>query len=281
MNSTLKTLLNDAGLIPQGALSPLSGGDSAATYRLGTDAGEVVVKRDNPARLAGEADGLRALASANSGLIIPAVLAQEGEWLVMKALETVSYRHGCAESLGEGLRRLHGVTGKDYGWPHDNACGRTPQPNTPLWDGRVFQRERRLLPLIDVCSAKGLLGNALRQRLETIAHGLESWLPDVPASLVHGDLWSGNVLCTAQGAAVIDPAVYRHFPEVDLAMLTLFGSPGEAFFEAYWNGNAPADWPRREALFQLNPLLNHLLLFGGSYRAALENAVIGLEAYQA
>lgn len=281
MNSTLKTLLNDAGLIPQGALSPLSGGDSAVTYRLSTDAGDVVVKRDAPARLTGEADGLRALASANSGLIVPAVLAQEGEWLVMEALETVSYRHGCAESLGEGLRRLHGVTGEEHGWPRDNACGRTPQSNAPLRDGRVFQGERRLLPLIDVCSAKGLLDNALRQRLETIVHGLECWLPDVPASLVHGDLWSGNVLCTAQGAAVIDPAVYRHFPEVDLAMLTLFGSPGEAFFEAYWNGNAPADWPRREALFQLYPLLNHLLLFGGSYRTALEHAVIKLEAYQA
>ncbi|HDZ46944.1 hypothetical protein LCGC14_0119450 [marine sediment metagenome] len=281
MNSTLKTLLNVAGLIPQGALSPLSGGDSAVTYRLSTDAGDVVVKRDDPARLAGEADGLRALASANSGLIVPTVLAQEGEWLVMEGLETVNSRHGCAESLGEGLRRLHGVTGEDHGWPHDNACGRTPQPNAALLDGRVFQRERRLLPLIYVCSAKGLLDKALRQRLETIAHGLESWLPDVPASLVHGDLWSGNVLCTAHGAAVIDPAVYRHFPEVDLAMLTLFGSPGEAFFEAYWNGNAPDDWPRREALFQLYPLLNHVLLFGGSYRAALEHAVIRLEAYQA
>ncbi len=231
MNNTLKTLLNDAGLSSQGALSPLSGGDSAATYRLSTDAGDVVVKRDNPARLAGEADGLRALSSANSGLIVPTVLAQEAEWLVMEALETVSYRHGCAESLGEGLRRLHGITGEDHGWPHDNACGRTPQPNAPLLDGRVFQRERRLLPLIDVCSAKGLLDNALRQRLKAIAHGLESWLPDVPASLVHGDLWSGNVLCTANGTAIIDPAVYRHFPEVDLAMLTLFGSPGEAFLK--------------------------------------------------
>lgn len=279
MNSTLKTLLNDAGLRPQGALSPLSGGDSAATYRLSTDAGDVVVKRDDPARLAGEADGLRALANASSGLIVPTVLVQEAEWLVMEALENVTHQHGCGASLGEGLRRLHGVTSDDHGWPRDNACGRTPQPNSPLLDGRVFQRERRLLPLIDACSAKGLLDNALRQRLEAIAHGLESWLPDVPASLVHGDLWSGNVLCTAQGAAVIDPAVYRHFPEIDLAMLTLFGSPGEAFFEAYWNGSAPADWPRREALFQLYPLLNHVLLFGGSYRTALEHAVMRLEAY--
>jgi len=52
-------------------------------------------------------------------------------------------------------------------------------------------------------------------------------------------------------------------------MLTLFGHPGEAFFEAYWDGEAPRDWPRRERLFQLYPLLNHLLLFGAGYRSAV------------
>ncbi len=105
-------------------------------------------------------------------------------------------------------------------------------------------------------------------------------MPDGPGSLLHGDLWSGNVLTTPRGPALIDPAIYRHYPETDLAMLTLFGSPGDAFFEAYWNGNAPADWPRREALFQLYPLLNHLLLFGGSYRGGVERSVAQLEHYQ-
>lgn len=279
MNHTLTELLHEAGISPQGALQPLSGGDSAATYRLHTREGDVVVKQDHPARLAGEADGLKALANANSGLMVPAVLAQQGEWLVMEALETVPHRHGDEAALGEGLRKLHGVSGGEHGWPRDNACGKTPQPNAPMKDGRVFQRERRLLPLINACYAQGLLDHGLRQRLETLAHGLERWLPDVAPRLVHGDLWSGNVLFTPQGPAIIDPAVYRHFPEVDLAMLTLFGSPGSAFFEAYWNGSAPDDWPRREALFQLYPLLNHLLLFGESYRTPVERAVSRLEAY--
>jgi len=279
MNHTLTALLHEAGLSLQGALQPLSGGDSAATYRLHTREGDVVVKHDHPARLAGEADGLKALANANSGLLVPSVLAQQDEWLVMEALETVPHRHGDEAALGEGLRKLHGMKGEEHGWLRDNACGKTPQPNAPMQDGRVFQRERRLLPLINACYAQGLLNHGLRQRLETLAHGLERWLPDASPRLVHGDLWSGNVLFTPQGPAIIDPAVYRHFPEVDLAMLTLFGSPGSAFFEAYWNGSAPDDWPRREALFQLYPLLNHLLLFGESYRTPVERAVSRLEAY--
>lgn len=90
-----------------------------------------------------------------------------------------------------------------------------------------------MLPLINACCSKGLLNNGLRHRLEALAHGVERWLPDVSPTLVHGDLWSGNVLFTPQGPAIIAPVVYCHFPEVDLAMLTLFGSPSTAFFEAY------------------------------------------------
>ncbi len=278
--SVLDDLLEAAGLASRGRLQPLGGGDIAAVYRLATDAGDVVVKSDDPIRLAGEAEGLQALAAANSGLVVPEVLGQQGEWLVLEALEMAPRRRRDEAALGQGLRRLHAVTGEAHGWPRDNACGRTPQPNAPLSDGRAFQRERRLLPLVDACYTRGLMDQRLRTRLEAIARGLEAWLPDAPASLVHGDLWSGNVLFTARGPAIIDPAVYRHYPEVDLAMLTLFGAPGDAFLEAYWNGSTPADWPRRQTLFQLYPLLNHLLLFGGGYRQSVERAVARLEAYQ-
>lgn len=277
MESSLQSCLAAAGLTPRGELEPLSGGDIAAVYRLATDHGEVVVKRDAAERLAGEADGLRALAAAGSGLVVPEVLAEGDGWLVMEALEVAPGRRDPV-ALGEGLRRLHEATEEPHGWPCDNACGRTPQPNEPLSDGRAFQRERRLLPLAEACHAQGLLDHRLRARVEAIAHGLEAWLPDAPASLVHGDLWSGNVLFTPSGPALIDPAVYRHYPEVDLAMLTLFGAPGEAFLEAYWDGEPPGEWPRRETLFQLYPLLNHLLLFGGGYRGAVERAVSRLEA---
>ncbi len=278
MQADLVELLESCGLRPQAELRPLGGGDIAAVYRLTTDQGAVVVKRDEPTRLAGEAEGLRVLREAGTRLVVPAVLAEGNGWLVMEALEATARSAADGATLGAGLRELHACTGAEHGWPRDNACGSTPQPNAPLPDGRAFQRERRLLPLAAACHARGLLDGRLRSRLESIAEGLDEWLPDAPASLVHGDLWSGNVLFTPHGPAIIDPAVYRHYPEVDLAMLTLFGSPGEAFFTAYWNGEAPADWPRREALFQLYPLLNHLLLFGGAYHSGVERTVAWLEA---
>ncbi|MBA2779554.1 fructosamine kinase family protein [Billgrantia kenyensis] len=278
MEQALFELLGAQGLVPQGELHSLGGGDIAVVYWLATSRGPVVAKRDDAQRLAGEADGLRALREAATSLLVPEVLALGDGWLVMEALDSGSRSSHSASALGEGLRQLHAHTASAHGWPRDNACGRTPQPNAPMVDGRAFQRERRLLPLAQACHTRGLLDAPLRRRVESVAETLESWLPDAPASLLHGDLWSGNVLHTPVGPAIIDPAVYCHYPEVDLAMLTLFGSPGEAFFEAYWDGDAPHDWPRREALFQLYPLLNHLLLFGSGYRGGVERAVAAVES---
>ncbi|MDN6321265.1 MAG: fructosamine kinase family protein [Halomonas sp.] len=279
MDATLSQLLESIALTPTGDLQSLSGGDIAAVYRLETRQGQVVIKHDDATQLRGEAEGLRALRSASAQLVVPEVLGLSAGWLVIESLDTVPGGPQSEAALGEGLRGLHGVIGDAHGWHQDNACGRTPQPNAALSDGRAFQRERRLLPLCEACHQRGLLDGELRRRIERLAHDLESWLPDAPPSLLHGDLWSGNVLFTTKGPAVIDPAVYRHYPEVDLAMLTLFGSPGEAFFDAYWNGDAPTDWPRREALFQLYPLLNHLLLFGAGYRSAVERSVARLESF--
>ncbi|RTR00478.1 fructosamine kinase family protein [Halomonas nitroreducens] len=273
MHQELEGLLGHIGLTPYGEPAGLAGGDIAAVFRLDTDQGAVVIKRDAPDRLAGEAEGLTVLREAATRLVVPEVLGQEGEWLVMEALAPCRRAPGDEVALGEGLRELHAASGGPHGWHRDNACGATPQPNAPLADGRAFQRERRLLPLTRACHDRGLLDRRLRARLEALAEGLEAWWPDAPASLVHGDLWSGNVLYTERGPALIDPAIYRHYPEVDLAMLTLFGAPSAAFFEAYWNGAGPDDWPRREALFQLYPLLNHLLLFGAGYRGALERTL--------
>ncbi|NVF14889.1 MULTISPECIES: fructosamine kinase family protein [Halomonadaceae] len=277
MDATLRQLLESIKLTPSGDLQPLSGGDIAAVYRLETRQGQVVIKHDDAARLRGEAEGLRTLRNACAKLVVPEVLGLADGWLVIESLDTVPGPQN-ATALGEGLRSLHEVIGDAHGWHQDNACGLTPQPNAPLSDGRAFQRERRLLPLSEACYQQGLLDSQLRERIERLAEDLERWLPDAPPSLLHGDCWSGNVLTTPQGPALIDPAVYRHYPEVDLAMLTLFGSPGEAFFDAYWNGDAPTDWPRREALFQLYPLLNHLLLFGAGYRSAVERSVARVEA---
>lgn len=279
MQHALDKVLEAAGLQRTGNLEQLGGGDIASVYRVPTSAGDVLAKHDDARRLHFERQGLEALRDAQHPLIIPEVLGEGESWLILEWLEPHPKTPTDALRLAQGLRALHARRYPEHGWVNDNACGLTPQSNTPHRRGFAFQAEERLFPLLRACCDKGLMPRALQTDLEAIGAALPSLLAPQEASLLHGDLWSGNVLYTARGPALIDPAVYRHYPEVDLAMLTLFAAPSEAFFAAYWDGDAPATWPLREALFQLYPLMNHLLLFGKSYLSALEKRSRRVLAY--
>jgi fructosamine-3-kinase len=240
------------------ARRPLGGGDVAGV-ELATlaDGREVVCKRPPyDARL--EAEGLRALGDA--GAPVPAVVHVDAALLV---LERVGGPADWRE-LGRAVATMHGRRGPAFGWPHDNVIG--PLPQRGGWHDHwpSFFVETRLLPHLEV------LPPAVAARLERAAGGpLPAVLDRAPApSLVHGDLWIGNVV---DGRWLIDPAVHHADREVDLAMLALFGDAPPAFHEGYREVWPLADgWRQRRPALQLAPLLVHVRLFGGGYVAAVE-----------
>ncbi|MEE9421541.1 MAG: fructosamine kinase family protein, partial [Gammaproteobacteria bacterium] len=103
------------------------------------------------------------------------------------------------------------------------------------------------------------------QLLDALADLLDGHEP--VASLLHGDLWSGNYAFTNSGeAAIFDPAVYYGDRETDLAMTELFGGFGQEFYAAYKNAwPLDAGYPLRKNLYNLYHILNHFNLFGGGY----------------
>ena len=121
---------------------------------------------------------------------------------------------------------------------------------------------------------EGRLPSALCHRLERLAEKLEQYLeePAHPA-LLHGDLWTGNVLVNGDRiAGFIDPAIYCGHPEIELAFTTMFGTFGRAFFEAYHaiSPIAPGFHDLRRDLYNLYPTLVHVRLFGSSYLPPIE-----------
>lgn len=237
------------------ASHPLGGGSIAEVVlaRL-ADGREVVVKRGpTPAEL--EAEGLEALGAA--GAPVPRVLAHDGGTIVLEHLDGP---RGDRRELGRALAGVHGQVGTRFGWHRDNVIGSLPQANPPLGDWPTFLAEARLLPYL-----ADLPGDLARRLDAAIEDGRLRALADhdVVPSLVHGDLWSGNVL---HDRWLLDPAVHHADREVDLAMLALFGTVGADLHAGYaevW----PLDdgWERRVPLLQLPPLLVHVRLFGSSY----------------
>jgi fructosamine-3-kinase len=169
--------------------------------------------------------------------------------------------------LGRQLAALHRHTADHYGWERDNTLGSTPQPNARATDWSAFWREHRLGYQLQLAARNGYAG-ALQTTGEQLLSKLDQFLPHrPPASLLHGDLWSGNVSGLPDGTPVIfDPAVYYGDRETDLAMTELFGGFGPDFYAAYreqWP--LDAGYALRTDLYNLYHVLNHLNLFGGGY----------------
>ena len=119
--------------------------------------------------------------------------------------------------------------------------------------------------------AGAALGREGLRLIEAVCDRCPTLLGDLPSlAPLHGDLWGGNVLWSEGGPVLIDPAVYAGDPEVDLAMMALFGGFDAQVWSAY-HGLHPrrAGFEVRQALYQLWPLLVHLVLFGGGYRAGV------------
>lgn len=244
--------------------SPLHGGDIAAAWRVTTTSGaELVVKR-TPYDADLEAEGLRALAAA--GAPVPTVHHVGDDVLVM---DHVSGSPDL-EALGAAMAHAHDPArapdGEDgFGWHRDNLLGSAPQDNTPDDDWPRFFVTSRVQPYLSTPA----LPQPVAERLRRACDGPLPSLLDhaVRPSLVHGDLWPGNVV---DGRWVIDPAVHRADAEVDLAAAALFGGMPAAF-EAGYRAVRPLDdgWQRRRPALQLPHMLAHVAMFGSSWVAGV------------
>lgn len=221
-----------------------------------------------------EAKSLDALREA-CRLNVPTVIHADENFLILEDLGSASPTSRFGSILGEELAMLHNKVEPEFGFNINNYCGTTMQENPRVADGYEFYARHRLLPLALRAEGNGLLATQDRQKIESIANKLSNWIPQQPAVLLHGDLWSGNVHCDKMGQpALIDPACYWGWAEAELAMTLLFGGFNSDFYSAYESAtDISVDWRDRAALYNLYHLLNHLLLFGDAYLGQVRSVI--------
>ncbi|HEX5638122.1 MAG TPA: fructosamine kinase family protein [Gammaproteobacteria bacterium] len=172
--------------------------------------------------------------------------------------------------FGQQLAAMHRVVQSRFGWHRDNAIGATPQSNSLQADWIAFWRQQRLGFQLELAAVNGY-GSELQkpgqQLLERFPVLFDGYQPQ--ASMLHGDLWSGNAGALSDGTPVIfDPGFYYGDRECDIAMTELFGGFGGRFYAAY-NEAWPLDagYKTRKTLYNLYHILNHLNMFGGGYQS--------------
>jgi fructosamine-3-kinase len=248
---TVADVLREAGdPSPLRAVAPVQGGYCSQVRRLTTDQGDYLLKwqeHSPPGVYTSEARGLRLLAQVG-GARVPAVLAAveaEGErpgfilqeWIDARPPEAywqLGARYG--ERIGQFHRTSASGSVPEYGLDHDNYVGKSRQVNRWQSDWVGFFREQRLRPQVVLASRLGLLSMECLRDLERLLERLEEWLGGVDRqpALLHGDLWSGNVLFDREGEPVLlDPAVCWGDREFDLATVQIYQEAPPGFYEAY------------------------------------------------
>ena len=246
------------------------------------------VKLNDPTALPmfeAESDGLVALAEANA-FRVPRPLCCgviDGQaYLVLEHLHLRPVAEHAGDrrksrwdaiACGRALAALHQSRGAHYGWRRDNFIGATPQINLRSDSWPRFFATARLLPQVRRAAAHG---RELQDKGTLLAEKLPAFFLDdrPPLSLLHGDLWHGNVAMCGDTPAVFDPAVYFGDREADLAMTELFGGFPQAFYAAYREVWPLAEgYESRKTLYNLYHVLNHLNLFGAGYLRQAERMI--------
>lgn len=225
-----------------------------------------------------EAEGLELIRS-NCSLHVPEPIAEgtleDTNFLLMDWISPAKTKTNYWERLGEGLAELHICTQSLFGLDSYNYISVLTQSNQPTQDWKSFFIQQRLEPMLQKAFYENLITSKYMEEFREIYPRLAGFFPKEKPSLLHGDLWSGNVMVNSVGLpSLIDPAVYFGHREMDLAFSKLFGGFDPRFYAAY-EQVFPLEpgFNQRVAVYNLYPLLVHLNLFGSSYLSGISQTV--------
>jgi protein-ribulosamine 3-kinase len=196
-------------------------------------------------------------------------------YLLSEFIPSGRYQLDYWENLGIGLAHLHLTHSKEFGFEKDNYIASLPQKNHQSESWVDFFIQQRLEPLLGKAYFDKLIPLEFLKKFQTIYSKLESIFPNEKPSLLHGDLWSGNVISNFSGQpCLIDPAIYFGHREMDLAFSRLFGGFDSRFYDSY-ESILPLEpgFEARMGVYNLYPLLVHLNLFGTAYLPGIERII--------
>ena len=211
-------------------------------------------------------------------LVIPEVITYKNikniEFLLIEWIDMQNFEQ---KKLGKGLGEMHLKSAESnpklFGFPVEGFIGTIDQKKGWVDNWITCFLNLRIIPQLSILKNNFLDSETINKVTEKIK--IELLKHEAINTLVHGDLWSGNVGIEKNGKGVIfDPASWWADSEVDIAMTKLFGGFRKEFYEEYHKiFPIKEGFENRIIIYNLYHILNHANIFGGGYLNQVKNYV--------
>ena len=229
-------------------------------------------KKDEFNSIISEANSLSYLSNITS--LVPKIKFNSDDLLVMDYIENNGIRgENYQLTLANEILKIHKNSNKKYGFKFPAQIGALKQANEFTDNWMVFFRDKRLMSIFELINNNNSMPNHINIKIEKLIKNIHNYIPNSPTPrLLHGDLWSGNILYNnGTLAGLIDPDIYFGHNELEIAYLTWFNFVNEEFIKSYSNIiPIEKDYFEYEPIYQLYYCLLNVHLWDRIYIKEVE-----------
>ena len=171
-------------------------------------------------------------------LLFPTIKYKSNNLLIINFIENNNIKKSdYGKILADHILDLHSINNDKYGFDFDAQIGGLQQSNKYETSWVKFFGEKRLNMIFEKINKSNPMPNVINKKIAKLLKELKNHIPDNPSiNLLHGDLWSGNILFhNGKLAGLIDPGIYFGHNELEIAYLTWFKYIDQTFLDYYSN----------------------------------------------
>ena len=128
------------------------------------------------------------------------------------------------DDLLNSIISIHSIKNQDYGFDFDTQIGGLKQINSKSKNWKEFYTDKRLSYIFDLVNKNKPMDKSINTKIDLLIKKMDNFIPTNPRpSLLHGDLWEGNILFkNKKFVGFIDPGSFYGHNELEVSYLRWF-----------------------------------------------------------
>ena len=227
-------------------------------------------KNNNFNAIKSEKDNLLFFSTLKSNYF-PKIINYNDKFLIMSFIDNNGNQpNKTSDDLLNAIISIHSNKSEDYGFDFDTQIGGLRQINSKSLNWKDFYTDKRLYYIFDLINKNRPMDKEINAKIDLLIKKIDNFIPNNPtSSLLHGDLWEGNILFeNKKFVGLIDPGSFYGHNELEVSYLRWFNPKfiDDNFLDKY-NDHIKIDkyYLEYEPIYQLYYSLLNVYLWDRSY----------------